>query len=52
MTVPPVMAPRLATTWVTVTALGENWNWFCNMRGYKSCEPCDMKLKPAIRRTR
>jgi hypothetical protein len=25
--------PKLATTWVTVTALAENSNWFCSNVG-------------------
>ena len=33
MMVPPAMAPRLATTCVTVTALGEKLYWFCSMVG-------------------
>ena len=50
--VPPDRAPRLATTCVTVTALGEKRNSFVNMVGYRSWLPWDMKLKPAISRTR
>lgn len=29
--VPPAIAPKLATTWVTVTALWEKSNWFSNI---------------------
>lgn len=50
--VPPVMAPRLATTWVTVTRLGEKLYWLESIVGYRSWLPWDMKLKPAMRRTR
>lgn len=38
--VPPAIAPRLATTWVTVTRSGEKSYSFVSRVGYRSWEPC------------
>lgn len=48
ITVPPNMAPRFATTCVTVILLEPNSSWFSNMVGYKSCDPCDYSHTPSV----
>jgi hypothetical protein len=47
MIVPPVIAPKFATTWVTVTALAEKPYWLVSIVGYRSWLPCDLIIRLA-----